>query len=247
MPASDTQIANLALSGIGTRSSIASLNENSAEARTCRLHYELARDDLLRAAHWNFARRQVALALLRDATKSPPDPVPQPWLYEYAYPQDCVLMRYLMPLFLSTPGVVPGTVSTPNFTGPPVRFILSSDQDANGNDIKVILTSQNQSIGVYTKRITDASLFDSTFVLAFSALLASRIAIALTGDKKLAVTQFQIAQGHVAKAQAMDGNEGIKVQDVQPDWIKVRGYASDWGYPDGGMFWTTPQQLTMIT
>jgi hypothetical protein len=73
MVTSDTVIGNLALSAIGTRSTIVSLTENSAEAQTINLHYANVRDELLREAHWNFARKQIALALVNDSTQlSPP-------------------------------------------------------------------------------------------------------------------------------------------------------------------------------
>src|SRR5258706_8457195 len=168
---SDTVIANLALSAIGTRSTIISMSENSAEAQTIALHYTNVRDELLRDAHWNFARKQVNLALLNDSTQLSPvktttatfgsgvttitatsvagilagatiaavgipsnatvtsvsgssvvisvattsaesnvaitftpttyQPVPQPYVYEYALPVDCIQMREILPIFPS--------------------------------------------------------------------------------------------------------------------------------------------------
>jgi len=54
--ASQTDICNAAISHCGTRSKIASIDEGSAEANACRTHFALARDGLLRAYDWNFAR-----------------------------------------------------------------------------------------------------------------------------------------------------------------------------------------------
>ena len=56
------QIANLSLSRIGTRSSIADLAEDSPEARGFNTVYEQARDETLEAVDWGFARARRYLA-----------------------------------------------------------------------------------------------------------------------------------------------------------------------------------------
>jgi hypothetical protein len=238
-------IANQALALAGSRNQIANLQENSKEAQAVNLWYNSTRDSLLRAAHWNFARKQIYLSLLNSINNTG-QTVPPPWVNEYAYPGDCVAIRYLMPQFQSIPGDLPGVPTMPDYIGPPVRFIISADVDANNNDIKVILTNQDTAIGVYTKQITNESLFDSTFVDAFGALLASRICVQLTGDKALAKSRFDLANGLVREAQKTNGNEGLRIQDVAPDWMRVRGYASDWAFPDGSMYFYGPQALTLI-
>lgn len=245
---SQVAIANLALDAIGTRSSIASISEPSREARAISLHYAPALDAVLRSAHWNFARTQIVLALLNDATLSPPQKVPQPWLYEYAYPADCVLFRYIMPQYGNLPSQGPNVGSAiPFFLGAPVRFLISSDLDSNGNQIKVILTNQPQAIGIYTARVSNTELFDPDFVQAFSNYLAAKICIGVNGDKAMAKMALDLAQNTSIRAQRTNGNEGLTIIDQLPEWIRVRGYASDWAYPPGSMFEARPQNLTMIT
>jgi hypothetical protein len=100
---------------------------------------------VLQAARWNFARAQVVLSLLKDASATPPDSTPSPWIYEYAFPADCIQARYIMPSFSSAPSSVPGTVALPSAGQAPVRFVISTDLDAGGNRIKVILTNQPQA------------------------------------------------------------------------------------------------------
>ena len=53
----EVDICNEALSVMGSRSTIASLTENSAEAIQCNLRYETVRDQLLRLAPWAFAKK----------------------------------------------------------------------------------------------------------------------------------------------------------------------------------------------
>jgi hypothetical protein len=239
------EMANMVMDGIGTRTTIASLTENSPEARAFNRQYPNALDSVLRAAHWNFARKQIPLTLLQDATQGG---TPQsPWLYEYAYPSDCLLLRYIMPQVMANPVSGNGTPSSVGAIGPTVKFLLSTDQDSNGNPITVILTNQPQAVGVYTFRNTNVQMFDPLFVQCLVAFVAARVCIPLTGDKNMMKDMLGLASQYSKDAQSKNGNEGITVIDSMPDWIRVRGYASDWGYPDGGMFTQGPQALSMLT
>lgn len=245
--ASQVSIANMALDVIGTRSTIASLTEGSNESNAISRHWDNAVDAMLRAAHWNFARRQVALTLLQDATQA--QPVPTPWLYEYAYPSDCVLMRQLVPQIQINPIAPVITATTPAAVasyGPPVRFVMSTDLDFNGNPIEVLLTNQPQALGIYTFRNTNTAMWDPLFVQGFAAYLGARVCLALTGDKTTQRIALQEAQAYATDAQRQNGNEGLTVIDTAPEWMRVRGYASDWGWPDSGMFTYGPQNLTLI-
>lgn len=235
MPASQVQICNLALASIGTRSTIASLTEGSAESIQCSLHYDVALEATLRGAHWNFARKQVSLALIADATQG--QPVPQPWLYEYALPSNCLLARFVLPQLEST------GLPMPNAQLPPVPFIVASDQDENGNDINVLLTNQPMAQLVYTGRMTNPAVYDPSFVDAFVPVLGSKLAIPLTGDKQTRQAQLQIAQGLLNAAQIANGNESLTVIDHQPDWLRVRGFGADW-IPGGAVWFNAPISLT---
>lgn len=248
--ASDVQIANLALDAIGARATIASLSENSAEARALSRQFEQAREDVLSAAHWNFARKQLTLTLLKDGTLSPPDTVPQPWLYEYAYPSDCVAARYVMPLF--TDVGVGASIFGPDFAmgargdsqSPPVRFLVSTDEDDQGNPLRVILTNQPQAVLVYTARITNPQVYDGPFTRALANYLGALVSIALTGDKALARQAFQIADNTTKEARRINGNEGITVIDSVPDWLRTRGIESQ---ASSGAYIQNPTDLSFIT
>lgn len=246
MASSQVQIANMALDIIGTRSTIASLTEGSAEANAIARHWDNAVDCCLRSAHWNFARKQIALTLVRDGTQG--QAVPIPWLYEYAYPSDCVLFRQFMPTIQSNPVSGVGVPAPVVAYGPAPRFLPATDSDFNGNPIEVLLTNQPQGIGVYTFRNTNTSMWDGLFVQEVAAYLGARVAIALTGDKKARLDAFQMAQMYETQARAQNGNEGgPTVIDSIPDWMRARGYNSDWAYPYGGMFSYGPQALTLVT
>lgn len=242
------QICNLALSLMGTRSSIANVSEDSAEADAMALHYDTSLDSVLAAAHWNFARKQANLAVLKDGTTTPPQDVPVPWLYEYGYPSECVNMRYVMPFYNNVASFTGATVplNPPPMT-PPVRFIVSTDEDDTGQDIKVVLTNQPGAIAVYTKRITNADLYDATFEYALAAYLGARACMALTGDKERQAGLFKLAQATCIDAQADNGNEGLTISDATPSWMSARSGGDVCNYPEAGILFYSPIGLPSVS
>ena len=75
---------------------------------------------------------------------------------------------------------------------------------------------------VYTQAITDPNEFDPQFVLAFSYMLASRLAIPLTGDGSIAQAMLQQALISVGAAEETDSNEGIEPDKPEASWITAR-------------------------
>lgn len=84
MASSAVEVVNLALIRLGLEP-IAALDDSSDRARAATRLYPQARDDLLRAANWNFAQTRVELA--ESATA--PD-----WgdLYAFALPTNCLMV-----------------------------------------------------------------------------------------------------------------------------------------------------------
>src|SRR5262245_20301717 len=230
-----TDIANRSLSAIGTRSQIADLSEDSNEARQCKLLLEPLRDEVLRMAPWNSAFNYVNLSLICAAPGTPENPgagenvwekgiPPPPWSYEYAYPPDCLRPVFVVPQFTTgfTSGVPITTAVTggaPAFwNGPPVRFKVAIDQigvggrpDAQGTDQRVILTNQQQAILAYIRRVVNPGVWDDQLQQALVAALASRLVIALTGDKGLAQLKASEANQYITFARISDGNEGLTI------------------------------------
>src|SRR5262245_30097648 len=109
---SEVDVANRALSLLGTRSSVASLTEDSNEARVLSVWIDSVRDELLRLAPWNCAKMWKSLALICAAPGTPENPSqgtpqwqrgvpPPPWAYEYAYPADCLRPLWIVPQFMT--------------------------------------------------------------------------------------------------------------------------------------------------
>jgi hypothetical protein len=241
----------MALAEIGARARVSSINpsDGSAEGDAASLLYQTKIDDLHRAAHWNFARFQGPLTLLKAAAGTPENLngtttliPPRPWTYSYAYPSNCLKARYILPVSaVSGSGGVPFTTADNN--APPmygqdiaVRFLVGTDTDANGNDVRVILTNMSQAEMVYTKRITDPNLWDASFVQAATSYLGGWFVNALARNAALHKDQMSIAVQIINKARVSDGNEGPVVQDHTPDWIRIRGSAPA-GFNHGVFFY----------
>lgn len=246
----DVDICNEALDAMGARGTISSLTppDGSAEADSCARNYAPTRDALLRAAHWNFARKPATLNLLKALPGTPENPTAAsgpwnntrpapPWLYAYRQPTDCLKVRYVVPSADLGGFGVPFFPVSPLPTlasrgGNPVRFNLGADQDASGNPLVVVNTDQPQAIAIYTYRVTLCDLWDSLFRQAMVASLAVKLAMPISGDKGLRRDNLAIAQQAILSARVSDGDEGLTVIDHVPDWLRARG-AGGPGYGAG--------------
>lgn len=255
-------IGNRALSLMGTRSQIASLTEQSNEAIAIQKWIDTARRDLLRMAPWNSVKNFNTLALLSAAPGTPENPSagsqfwqkglpPPPWSYEYAYPSDCIRPVFIVPQFNTgfAPGVPITTAVTggaPTFwQGPPVKFAVGIDQVTNGvpsptgDDTKVIWTNQEFAVLAYLKDVTNPNVMDDQLQQAWTFILSAYLVIDLTGDKALANLRIQSANEKIQEARVGDGNEGLTINDVTPDFIRTRGvdFSWDWAWsPMWGAF-----------
>lgn len=241
---SATDVANLALLNIGTRSTIESLTETSAEARVCNQYYNLTRRQLLRMAYWGFARAFINLALIKSAPGTPENPnpssaatwspafPPQPWLFEYAYPDECLMARYVVPAVTQQVQTVPifssFNPSAWQILGPPVKSIIINDKDGAGNKFKAICTNQDQATLCFTEDITEPDLWDAMFHQALVDVLGARVTLGLTGDKNLAKLLVEQANTTIMQARQVSANEALSQQDSVPDWIRVRSF--NYGY-----------------
>lgn len=237
----DVDICNRALSEIGRNQlQITSMSGNSPAEKQCALQYEPMRQQLLRAAPWGFARKTMVLDTLGELEAIPPTS-PYPWLRKYAYPTDCLKMRYLLPPPPTTDSdVAPvvGTVWLAPWCGPNRgwRYLPAydpGDPDAEPDPIepyKVILSNVVDALGVYTVDAINPDLWDSLFTDALVMALANKFVIPLSGNVAMKSSYVELAKRAVMEAQAVDGNEAVPSTDHTPDWIQARGMG---GY--GGM------------
>lgn len=206
-------IGNQALDGIGYAETVSDLEEGTPQAQVILRAYGECLKQLLRAANWNFARKQAPLTLLADASGQTPDVgtvVPFNWMYEYAYPTDCAKVRFI-PFNWQNPGVgVPaGNIQIPQTpladglnpqAGPkivPAKFQVATDfnypppvgsetwnvQGQSPQGRTVILTNVKQAQAIYTAIMLYPSIWDALFRSAFVAYLASEISLPIWSKK----------------------------------------------------------------
>lgn len=252
----------MALAEVGSRSTITSVNDGSNEANYCTLFYAPVRDQALRAARWNFARHLDTLTLFKALPGTPENtstvtasgwqrsyPAP-PWLYSYSLPADFLYARSI----IAQPDI--STISPPIYPiagsnlaqprAPRAPFEISIDPyNTSGIAVtpqrKVLLTNQSNPLLEYTYQATDETLWDSEFVMTQMFALASRLAIAITGDKQLAQIKASEANAMIQEARRQDANESVTVIDNIPDWLRIRGIGNpfsfyDFYYPYGPLF-----------
>ena len=241
-------IVNRALLQCGAREQIVSFTEGSVSANTANLLYQPTFEEIARSANWNCLRLQGSLTLLAAAQGTPENqtgtvlPIPpQPWLYEYLLPNDCLRVRYLVPTLLTQNTSV---VGFPNAVMPAYRkkyeipYVVSTDIIA-GNSTKVILTNLETAQIVYTTNQANPDFWDSQFQAAYVAMLAAYLIPPLNLNLGLMGTQNKIAAEIIEQAKATDGNEGVISQNRDASWITARGAGREWladsqGY---GSYW----------
>jgi hypothetical protein len=180
--ASEVQICNLALSHLGNRGRVASIDpvDGSAEADYCASFFGLARNELLEMADWTFARKRVELSLAAGPATT--------WAYAYALPSDCMVPRRIL-----------------------TQSSSSQETDSEPFDVEgqVLLTDKQFAVLVYTRPIVDAGLFQPSFATALSYLLASYLAgpiIKGLDGTKASVEYRKVATSMAATAVANDAN-----------------------------------------
>lgn len=188
MPASlqsPADIVNDALTRIGYKDRIGSLYEGSKASKAALNIYAQTRDELLRNGEWPFARRDLIGTVLKQAPPggyvaptlwNPATYPPLPWLFEYAFPDDCITVR----------AVRPQQIMVPNFSPRSHIFAVAND----GNE-RVILSQLSNAVITYTGQITDPTDMAVDFVEALCAAMARRLAIVLTQTADVAKLEAQ--------------------------------------------------------
>lgn len=137
-------VANQALDAVLWPEIIGDLEEGTDQSKIVLRSYGECIKQLLRAAPWDFARKEAPLTLLADRTGNTANVgtlVPGGWTYEYSYPIDCAKMRFIPANFQnSASDIPPGNIEispVPQVSGlgqqqvgtriRPTRFLVSSD------------------------------------------------------------------------------------------------------------------------
>ena len=206
MPYSDTEICNLALAELPDKP-IASLDENSLQARECKRVYQQAIDELFELHPWSFGTKRLALAQIAN------DRVGE-WSYAYAVPSGISMIRKVVSVPSSGVGsFVPlvGQVMAParptlTDRAPATPFVLAGStiySDVPGAVVEFIPPGAEAT-------------FSALFVKALYFDIASRICVPLTKaaeKKRELIGQAELWKG---RAMAADLNRQPNAYDPSP-------------------------------
>lgn len=189
-----------ALSHLGVKQSITSIDEETVEAEMCSLFYQIALEDILRGHEWQKFSKREELAELED---TPNDS----WEYCYREPSDCVAFRRI------------DSGQRMDDEDSAIEFIESRDSDG-----AVILTDQGEAVGEYTMLVDDVTKWDADFKLSHSFLMAHLMAPSLTGGDpyKLGDKCLQEHAYWLGRAKANDKKEQQKPRDLASGFTRSR-------------------------
>lgn len=88
---------------------------------------------------------------------------------------------------------------------------------------RVVLTNQEFATLCYTQQVTDPNVWDPSFREALYTVGGGKILMALVGNRDRANDLIKIGNDIIRAARGDDGNEGLTINDVTPDWIRARG------------------------
>lgn len=194
----NTEICNMALSYL-SKGRITSFTDNTEEAKQCTIHYEHCRKMILRSYTWGFARRVVQLSKL--STEIPG------YTQVYAYPAKCLAVRFIFD---------DAGASTKESRKENYDIAMATD------NTKAILTDVENAWCEYTYDTTDPELFPEEFIEALARLLASSLAMVLSGNANIQQTQYQLYQVAIAQAKTQTAQEREKKPTWPTDYARAR-------------------------
>lgn len=197
MPSNPVEICNAALSLIG-KNPISSLGQAVEEARKCAIFFPLSVLATLNDHDWGFARGWQNLTVVDEEFPG--------WRFVYAAPSDMVAARFIF---------------NPNSKDAIDKIPYELGSTADGNRTTV-LTDYPQPKLVYTKTISNATLFDAQFVEALSWNLAGKLAVPLKADAALASNAQKTYSQAILQAKARNANQQSQRPSERSSFVDSR-------------------------
>lgn len=194
-------IFNLALGHLGVSKLVTDPEgDTSTQAKTCRLHYDLALDVTLKAHRWPFAQRVATLATLSGYESDV-------WTYAYRAPSDMLK---------------PHTIN--RLASDPQGQRFEEGGDTSGG---IIYTDAEDAILDYTALVTNTGLFPADFVEALALQLAIRAAQPLAADESLRQVARNGYKDAITEAMATAANSGVGQEPPECDFLAARSTLSE--------------------
>ena len=171
-------IMNLALASLGNTRTINSVGDQSTEATWCGRFYDMVRQSLLKIYAWGFATVTADLTVTTETHDK--------YTYVYEYPEDC--LRVLM---------VHETGDTT------AADYVTYSVDGDIQKVRRIATDIEDARITYIYDVQDCDTMPAEFIDALALSLASRLALPLASDGKLAQAISQQAALAIDTAKRM--------------------------------------------
>lgn len=174
-----TDICNMALSYLCINR-INSLEDDTQEARECKTHYSHCRRKLLLAYPFGFAKHIDKLALLNQTEYAVPG-----WRYVYSYPENTLSVQYVYDA---------EHAERKEEQQGEYEILMINEFD------RVIATNIEKAYAESIHDVKEPEIYSEEFIDALTHLLASAIALQLTGSANVQQTQLQLAMEGVEQA-----------------------------------------------
>lgn len=196
--ASELEICNMALAILG-QTDISSLKEDTQSARLCNQYYDSVRKQLLRAHDWGFSKTRDKLIKLGQ------EEIFGGFEYYYAKPTKAL---FITAVFEKGEAIKKR------------RFKMFYKPSLNQ---EVISTNAENAYVEYVRDVEDTTLYDSLFVEAFSAALATKIAMSLTGSTDLYQMAYQTYKLTLDEARYSNKVEQLDEVVYENPYLSSRG------------------------
>ena len=155
------EVMNLALASLGNTRTISSVGDQSTEATLCGRFYDMVRQSLLKLYPWGFATVMTDLTVTTETHDK--------YEYVYEYPEDCLRVLSVY---------VPGDTTSADYV------VYSVDGDVQ--KVRRIATDVEDARISYVYDVQDCDTMPAEFVDALALSLASRLALPLASDGRMA-------------------------------------------------------------
>lgn len=191
--ATEIELANMAISHLGTAGNIQSLTERSKEAKIVKTFFDIALEATCRDFTMPHTKKFVTLQLVEETPTTE-------WLYSYRYPNKCVLFKRILS------GIRTDTHDSR------VPFVQSSD-----NSGKLIFTDMIDAVAEIVEIPKNLNFFSADFCLAYSFRLAFYIAPSITGGNAFSGLQRDLMQKYMLELGLARQNAANETQhDIEP-------------------------------
>lgn len=203
MPSVEAAVCNVALLRIGQLVTVSSLEDASPYGRACKVLYEPARDAVLEAKWWSFAKRRATLAQTADGEVDL-----GPWSYAYTLPANCIAPRYI-----ETGLVAPGQ-------GDEIPF----DMQLNvAGSARVLMTDEAEVELVYTGKIEAMGLWSPMARDALAMKIAGDLAMSVAKKPQLGLELMKAWVGFTNAAAAANARQQREPEPAESETITSRG------------------------